>query len=206
VTCGSARRSARTGSSRRRDPRRRGPHPHRFEVATGETFGEPTPKDPQGPGMAAIGVASGGSGGSPRGQILGATPEGPGGCGHGGDRGRLRGSGHGTTRGRRRGGRGGPGGRPPGQILRATPEGPGGSEHGTTPGGYGGKPPGVAFIGVPTGARNAGSGAPTGDQSTDMNATRKPPGTCQDPITSASGEKCGTVRLCRAVTYVRTGR
>ena len=26
-----------------------------------------------------------------------------------------------------------------------------------TPGGYGGKPPGVAFIGVPTGARNAGT-------------------------------------------------
>ena len=33
-----------------------------------------------------------------------------------------------------------------------------------------------------------------------MNATRKPPGTCQDPITSASREKCGTVRLCRALT------
>ena len=58
--------------------------------------------------------------------------------------------------------------------------------HGATPGGYGGKPPGVAFIGVPTGARNAGHGAPTGDQSTDMNATRKPPRMCQDPITSPS--------------------
>jgi hypothetical protein len=34
------------------------------------------------------------------------------------------------------------------------------------PGGYGGKPPGIAIIGVPTGARNAGNGAPTGDQST----------------------------------------
>ena len=55
-----------------------------------------------------------------------------------------------------------------------------------TPGGYGGKPPGVAIIGVPTGARNAGSGAPTGDQSTDMNATRKHPLVCQDPITTRS--------------------
>ena len=61
-----------------------------------------------------------------------------------------------------------------------------GPRHRATPGGYGGKPPGVAFIGVPTGARNAGHGAPTGDQSTDMNATRKPPRMCQDPITSPS--------------------
>jgi hypothetical protein len=59
-------------------------------------------------------------------------------------------------------------------------------EHRATPGGYGGKPPGVAFIGVPTGARNAGSGAPTGDQSTDMNVTRKRPPLCQDPITTRS--------------------
>jgi hypothetical protein len=59
-------------------------------------------------------------------------------------------------------------------------------EHRATPGGYGGKPPGVAIIGVPTGARNAGSGAPTGDQSTDMNATRKHPLVCQDPITTRS--------------------
>src|ERR1700748_2902148 len=44
-----------------------------------------------------------------------------------------------------------------------------------TQGGYGGKPPCVAIIGVSTGARNAGKGAPTGDQSTDMNATRKQP-------------------------------
>jgi hypothetical protein len=49
-----------------------------------------------------------------------------------------------------------------------------------TPGGYGGKPPGVAIIGVPTGARNAGSGALTGDQSTDMNGTRPTPLVCQD--------------------------
>jgi len=61
-----------------------------------------------------------------------------------------------------------------------------GGEHRATPGGYGGKPPGVAFIGVPTGARNAGSGAPTGDQSTDMNVTRKRPLLCQDPITTRS--------------------
>ena len=57
-----------------------------------------------------------------------------------------------------------------------------------TPGGYGGKPPGVAIIGVPTGARNAGSGALTGDQSTDMNATRKHPLVCQDPIATRSRE------------------
>ena len=55
-----------------------------------------------------------------------------------------------------------------------------------TPGGYGGKPPGVAIIGVPTGARNAGSGAPTGDQSTDMNGTRPTPCMCQDLKTSKS--------------------
>ena len=61
-----------------------------------------------------------------------------------------------------------------------------GAEHRATPGGYGGKPPGVAIIGVPTGARNAGSGAPTGDQSTDMNATRKHPLVCQDPIPTRS--------------------
>ena len=53
-----------------------------------------------------------------------------------------------------------------------------------TPGGYGGKPPGVAFIGVPTGARNAGNGALTGDQSTDMNGTTKRPPMCKDPITT----------------------
>ena len=49
-----------------------------------------------------------------------------------------------------------------------------------TPGGYGGKPPGVAIIGLPTGARKAGSGALTGDQSTDMNRTRAAPCMCQD--------------------------
>jgi hypothetical protein len=55
-----------------------------------------------------------------------------------------------------------------------------------TPGGYGGKPPGVAIIGVPTGARNAGSGALTGDQSTDMNGTRLTPCVCQDLKTTKS--------------------
>ena len=96
---------------------------------------------------------------------------------------------------------GGSGGSPPGQTLRAPARGPQDPEHGATPGGYGGKPPGVAFIGVSTGARNAGSGAPTGDQSTDMNATRKPPRTCQDPITSASREKCpARARRARALT------
>ena len=64
-----------------------------------------------------------------------------------------------------------------------------GGEYRATPGGYGGKPPGVAIIGVPTGARNAGSGAPTGDQSTDMNATRKLPPMCQDPITTRSRDR-----------------
>src|SRR5579864_2524029 len=66
-----------------------------------------------------------------------------------------------------------------------------GGEYRATPGGYGGKPPGVAIIGVPTGARNAGSGAPTGDQSTDTNATRKLPPMCQDPITSRSQDSPG---------------
>jgi hypothetical protein len=79
---------------------------------------------------------------------------------------------------------GGPGGRPPGKALRANGEPSKEGEHRATPGGYGGKPPGVAIIGVPTGARNAGRGAPTGDQSTDMNATRKLPLVCQDPITT----------------------
>jgi hypothetical protein len=81
---------------------------------------------------------------------------------------------------------------------------------GATPGGYGGKPPGVAFIGVPTGARNAGCGAPTGDQSTDMNATRKPPRMCQDPITSPSRVSAGNRSRCRSpfpcVMNAPTGR
>jgi hypothetical protein len=51
-----------------------------------------------------------------------------------------------------------------------------------TQGGYGGKPPCVAIIGVPTGARNAGNGALTGDQSTDMNGTTKRPPMCKDQI------------------------
>jgi hypothetical protein len=75
--------------------------------------------------------------------------------------------------------------------------------HRATPGGYGGKPPGVAFIGVPTGARNAGHGAPTGDQSTDMNATRKPPRMCQDPITSPSRVSAGAVPGSRALSMSR---
>src|SRR5579863_9298601 len=53
-----------------------------------------------------------------------------------------------------------------------------------TPGGYGGKPPGVAIIGAPTGARSAGSGALTGDQSTDMNGSRPTPRMCQDLLTT----------------------
>jgi hypothetical protein len=88
-----------------------------------------------------------------------------------------------------RGPPGGPGGRPPGRALRAIGEGRKSPEHRATPGGYGGKPPGVAFIGVPTGARNAGSDAPTGDQSIDMNRTRKHPPVCQDPITTRSRDE-----------------
>jgi hypothetical protein len=75
---------------------------------------------------------------------------------------------------------------PPGERCEPSRSRLEGGEHRATPGGYGGKPPGVAIIGVPTGARNAGSGAPTGDQSTDMNVTRKRPGLCQDPITTGS--------------------
>jgi hypothetical protein len=72
---------------------------------------------------------------------------------------------------------------PPGKHCEPMRSRQKGGEVRATPGGYGGKPPGVAFIGVPTGARNAGSGAPTGDQSTDMNATRKHPLVCQDLMT-----------------------
>ena len=91
------------------------------------------------------------------------------------------------------------------QINTASPRsaGPKAPRHGATPGGYGGKPPGVAFIGVPTGARNAGCGAPTGDQSTDMNATRKPPRMCQDPITSASRVSADRVHRPRALSTRR---
>src|SRR5580693_4475576 len=67
-----------------------------------------------------------------------------------------------------------------------------------TPGGYGGKPPGVAFIGVPTGARNAGSGTPTGDQGTDMNGTRRAPPMCQDLISTESQELTVVTRLTRS--------
>ena len=75
------------------------------------------------------------------------------------------------------------------EALRATAEGLKSPNIRATPGGYGGKPPGVAIIGVPTGARNAGSDAPTGDQSIDMNRTRKHPPVCQDPITTRSRER-----------------
>ncbi len=84
---------------------------------------------------------------------------------------------------------GGPGGRPPEEHCEPLARGQKSPEHSATPGGYGGKPPGVAFIGVPTGARNAGSDAPTGDQSIDMNRTRKHPLVCQDPITTRSRDE-----------------
>jgi hypothetical protein len=85
---------------------------------------------------------------------------------------------------------GGSGGSSP-RINTASPRRspPKAGEHRATPGGYGGKPPGVAIIGVPTGARNAGSDAPTGDQSIDMNRTRKHPPVCQDPITTRSRDE-----------------
>ena len=66
-------------------------------------------------------------------------------------------------------------------AIRAVPE-----KDRATPGGYGGKPPGVAFIGAPTGARNAGNGAPAGDQSTGKHVTPNPPLVRQDRITSES--------------------
>src|SRR5689334_6253668 len=84
---------------------------------------------------------------------------------------------------------GGPGGRPPEEHCEPPARGLKAPEHRATPGGYGGKPPGVAIIGVPTGARNAGSDAPTGDQSIDMNRTRKHPPVCQDPITTRSRDE-----------------
>src|SRR5215813_12222099 len=63
-----------------------------------------------------------------------------------------------------------------------------------TPGGYGGKPPGVAFIGAPTGARNAGSGAPAGDQSTGKHVTPNRPHVRQDRIRSESADEDQLVR------------
>src|SRR5689334_15044188 len=78
---------------------------------------------------------------------------------------------------------------PPDEHCEPPPRGLKAPEHRATPGGYGGKPPGVAIIGVPTGARNAGSDAPTGDQSIDMNRTRKHPPVCQDPITTRSRDE-----------------
>jgi hypothetical protein len=98
-------------------------------------------------------------------------------------------AGHRRAPSRRAGHAGGPGGRPPERHCEPQRSRPKGGEDRATPGGYGGKPPGVAIIGVPTGARNAGSGAPTGDQSTDMNATRKLPPMCQDPITTRSRDR-----------------
>ena len=140
-------------------------------------------------GHGATGSPPGGPGVAPRADTA-SHSEGPAGSGHG----RLPGMGRPD---RLRGVRG----VAPRADTASHSEGPAGSEHGATPGGYGGKPPGVAFIGVPTGARNAGSGAPTGDQSTDMNATRKPPGTCQDPNDECIG---GEVRNRAAMS--RPGR
>jgi len=65
-------------------------------------------------------------------------------------------------------------------------ERPRGGKERATPGGYGGKPPGVAFIGAPTGARNAGNGAPAGDQSTGKHVTPNRPQVRQDRIRSES--------------------
>src|SRR5689334_19108665 len=79
-------------------------------------------------------------------------------------------------------------------------------EHRATPGGYGGKPPGVAIIGVPTGARNAGSDAPTGDQSIDMNRTRKHPLVCQDPITTRSRDEAEQAQSLTICNHRRQGR
>src|ERR1700722_9903940 len=78
--------------------------------------------------------------------------------------------------------------------MQGGPESDSGQKR-ATPGGYGGKPPGVAFIGVPTGARNAGSGTPTGDQGTDMNGTRRAPPMCQDLISTESQEFTVVTRL-----------
>src|SRR5689334_5224935 len=88
-----------------------------------------------------------------------------------------------------RGPPGGSGGPSPRGDTASPRRGAKSAEHRATPGGYGGKPPGVAIIGVPTGARNAGSDAPTGDQSIDMNRTRKHPPVCQDPITTRSRDE-----------------
>jgi hypothetical protein len=81
-----------------------------------------------------------------------------------------------------------------------------------------GRPPDMERRRVATGANHpashssafAGCGAPTGDQSTDMNATRKPPRMCQDPITSPSRVSAGNRSRCRSpfpyVMNARTGR
>src|SRR5262249_12344868 len=95
---------------------------------------------------------------------------------------------------------GGSGGYPPGETLRASGEGPKAPEQRATPGGYGGKPPGVAFIGVPTGARNAGSGAPTGDQSTGMHVTRPTLGSCQDLATRLTPRQRADIVADQSIT------
>jgi hypothetical protein len=74
----------------------------------------------------------------------------------------------------------------PGTRTYLAPAASLGGKDKATPGGYGGKPPGVAFIGAPTGARNAGTGAPAGDQSTGKHVTPNPPLVRQDRTTSGS--------------------
>jgi hypothetical protein len=101
---------------------------------------------------------------------------------------------------------GGPGGRPPEEHCEPPARGLKSPEHRATPGGYGGKPPGVAIIGVPTGARNAGSDAPTGDQSIDMNRTRKHPLVCQDPITTGSRDEPEQAQSLTISYHRRQGR
>jgi len=46
-----------------------------------------------------------------------------------------------------------------------------------------------AIIGVPTGARNAGMGAPTGDQSTNLHVTPIPPGPSQESARRSSNRR-----------------
>ena len=100
--------------------------------------------------------------------------------------------------------RGGSGGSSPRKALRAPAKPPRRRRVWATPGGYGGKPPGVAIIGVPTGARNAGSDAPTGDQSIDMNRTRKHPPVCQDPITTRSRDEPEQAQSLARLVIART--
>src|SRR5262245_28573333 len=101
--------------------------------------------------------------------------------------------------------RGGSGGPCPRKDPPSPRRGAKSPEHRATPGGYGGKPPGVAIIGVPTGARNAGSDAPTGDQSIDMNRTRKHPLVCQDPITTGSRDEPEQAQSVRRLVIAGSG-